>query len=86
MATKPKPEHEQPAPEAAPPEAEAEAAPAPQAATPIWPTPTQHENDTFAAQQMTGTLPHWPHYHFPDGSPIDPQSYDPTPVTTPTWP
>jgi hypothetical protein len=49
------------------------------------PTPTQQENDKFTLAQAAGTLPH-SFTHQQDGSPIDPQSPDPTPVTSPTWP
>lgn len=61
-----------------------QATPTPRAAPTITPTPTQHENDQFALALAAGTLPHsWTHAQ--DGSPIDPQSPDPTPKI-PTWP
>ena len=59
-------------------------APTPQAAPTSTPTPTQHENDAFRNAIVTETLP--PTYsHAMDGSPIDPQSKDPTAKTT-SWP
>ena len=58
----------------------------PKAAPTITPTPTQSENDQFRVQLDKGTLPHPPWVHKWDGSPIDPQSPDPTPPGTPTWP
>lgn len=61
-------------------------APEPRAPLPTYtPTPTQAENDMHAEQQSTNTLPPLPHYHKMDGSEIEP-SFDPTPITTPTWP
>ena len=56
------------------------------AAAAIKPTPTQTENDQFALAVASNTLPQPPWYHAADGSPIDPQSPDPTPPGTPTWP
>ena len=53
--------------------------------TAIVPTPTQHENDALAEDQLAGTLPSAPWCHAMDGSAIDPQSPDPTPKTT-SWP
>jgi hypothetical protein len=67
---------------------QAQAAAAPRAAFTIYtPTPTQHENDLFATQQMHGTLPVPPPMwaHAMDGSPIDMQSKDPTAKNT-SWP
>lgn len=61
------------------------AKPAPRAAPTSTPTPTQHENDAFAGQQMTGTLPEWPWGHSMDGSAINTGSFDPTAKTT-SWP
>ncbi len=58
----------------------------PRTAPTITPTPTQAENDAFATQLAAGTLPHPPWVHKADGSPIDPQSFDPTPPGMPTWP
>lgn len=49
------------------------------------PTPTQHENDSFAVAVANNALPHT-YSHKMDGSPVDPQSYNPAPITTPTWP
>ena len=57
----------------------------PRASTPVQPTPSQHENDQFRIAQAAGSLPHV-FSHAMDGSPVDPKSFDPTPVTTPTWP
>jgi hypothetical protein len=51
----------------------------------ILPTPSQHENDSYAIAVATNTLPHT-YSHAMDGSPIDPQSFNPAPITTPTWP
>jgi hypothetical protein len=60
-------------------------APAPRAATPILPTPMQHEIDGFVQAVEDGSLQ--PGYTFAhDGSDIDPQSPDPTPPGAPTWP
>ena len=50
----------------------------------IKPTPTQNENDQFVLAVASNTLPHSV-THAQDGSPIDPQSPNPTPGT-PTWP
>jgi hypothetical protein len=57
-----------------------------QTSTAGWrPTPTQHECDQFAIAQAAGTLPHtWTHQM--DGSAIDPKSFDPTPIASPTGP
>lgn len=56
----------------------------PRAAPTSTPTPSQHENDAFRLAVATGTLP--PTYaHAMDGSPIDPQSVDPTAKTS-SWP
>jgi hypothetical protein len=50
----------------------------------VKPTPLQAENDAFATAVAHNTLP--PKHQFAwDGSPVDPQSPDPTPPT-PTWP
>lgn len=62
-----------------------QSAAAPRAAPTIVPTPSQHEADQFATQQQHGTLPLPPWHHAMDGSPIDPQSYDPTAKTS-SWP
>jgi hypothetical protein len=70
-----------PAAPARPAPAAAEAAPEPQAAPTSTPTPTQHENDAFSIAVATGALPHT-YSHAMDGSPIDPQSYDPTAKTS----
>lgn len=51
----------------------------------IKPTPTQNENDQFVLAAASNTLPHSVS-HAQDGSPIDPKSFDPTPVASPTWP
>jgi hypothetical protein len=67
------------------PTTEQSAAAAPRAAPAIVPTPTQHEADAFATQQKAGTLPLPPWAHAMDGSPIDPQSKDPTAKTS-SWP
>jgi hypothetical protein len=62
------------------------AEPAPQATgAGSVPTPTQHECDSYVEAMVAGTLPHVVK-HAQDGSPIDPSSPDPTPVSTPTWP
>jgi hypothetical protein len=62
------------------------AEPAPQAtAAGSVPTPTQHECDQYVLAMVAGSLPHVVK-HAMDGSPIDPQSFDATPVTSPTWP
>jgi hypothetical protein len=54
----------------------------PRAAMPLYaPTPSQHENDSFIIAVVHGTLPHT-YSHAMDGSPIDPQSYDPTAKTS----
>jgi hypothetical protein len=63
----------------------------PQAAEPrsgsaIVPTPRPQELAGFLAAQAAGTLPRPTWKLSMDGSPIDPHSFDPTPVTTPTWP
>ena len=52
------------------------------APTPSVPTPTAHELTQFTLMQMAGVLPRPPFYHAQDGSPIDPQSFDPTAKTT----
>jgi hypothetical protein len=54
---------------------------APRTTSTITPTPTQHEIDAF----LTRPLPPMPWHHAMDGSPIDPQSFDPTSKTT-SWP
>jgi hypothetical protein len=56
----------------------------PRVAGTITPTPTPKELAGFIAQQAAGTLPHI-FSHAMDGSPIDPQSFDPTAKTT-SWP
>jgi hypothetical protein len=58
----------------------------PRSGSPITPTPTPHEINTFLTQQATNSQPWLPWRHAMDGSAIDPKSFDPTPVTTPTWP
>ena len=50
---------------------------APRTTSTITPTPTQHEIDAF----LTQPLPPMPWHHAMDGSPIDPQSFDPTSKT-----
>jgi hypothetical protein len=67
------------------PQAQQTAAAAPRSAPTSTPTPRQHEADAFATQQQHGTLPLPPWHHAMDGSPIDPQSYDPTAKTS-SWP
>lgn len=83
--------HKPPPPSAPPAKHERREAAAPEAqntnpAAGSTPTPTQAENDAFATQQMTNSLPRSPWHHAQDGSPIDPKSFDPTPVSSPTWP
>lgn len=60
----------------------ATAAPTPRAAPTSTPTPTQHENDALRIAIATNTVPAPTYSHAMDGSPIDPQSLDPTDKTT----
>ena len=60
---------------------------APRASMTIFkPCPLQHENDAIAALQATGAPIPRGYIFAADGSPIDPQSYDPVQPTPPTWP
>jgi hypothetical protein len=61
------------------------AAAEPRAGTPVVPTPTPHEINTFLTQVASGTVPPVPWFHKWDNSPVDPQSFSQT-IGAPTWP
>jgi hypothetical protein len=61
------------------------AAAEPRSGTTITPTPRPQEIAGFLTAMANKTLPFGWKLAM-DGSPIDPHSFDPTPVTTPTWP
>jgi hypothetical protein len=67
-----------------PQQAQQSAAAEPRAAPTSTPTPRQAEFDSFVTAMVAGTLPR--RYALaPDGSLVDPQSYDPTQPPA-TWP
>jgi hypothetical protein len=58
----------------------------PRTAGTVTPTPTAHELTGFVTAQANGTLPQPTWKLAMDGSAIDPHSFNPAPITTPSWP